>query len=270
VGRTLLATRLDGLVCGLAAAALLASVSLPLAVDATAGAPFWETATSLSYTVGDLVLLGVVVSAIALAGWRVNAVWILLGAAVLAWEAGDLFYLFEVSGRLGLVADALIATGAVGMAAAGYIDTGARAATSAEGPGLLVPVGAGAIALGVLSLGAPRDLNLAALLLAAAALALALVRMALALTENHRLLARSRVEAATDALTGLPNRRRLKVDLAAALDSDTPHVLVLLDLNGFKSYNDAFGHAAGDTVLARLGRALAESVEAGTAYRMGG
>ena len=36
VGHTLLATRLDGLVCGLAAAALLATVSLPLAVDATA------------------------------------------------------------------------------------------------------------------------------------------------------------------------------------------------------------------------------------------
>ena len=127
VGPTLLATRLDGLVCGLAAAALLATVSLPLAVDATAGAPFWETATSLSYTVCDLILLGAVVSAIALAGWRVNAMWILLGAAVLAWEAGDLMYLSPSTGRLGLVADALIATGAVGMAAAAFVDTGARA-----------------------------------------------------------------------------------------------------------------------------------------------
>jgi two-component system, cell cycle response regulator len=270
VGHTLLATRLDGLVCGLAAASLLASVSLPLAVGATAGAPFWETATSLSYTVCDLVLLGAVVSAVALAGWRVNAMWTLLGAAVLAWEAGDLMFLFAASDTLGLVADALIATGAVGIAAAGYFDTGARAPTRAEGPGLLVPVGAGAVALGVISVGAALDLNLAVLLLAAAALGLALVRMALALTENDRLLARSRVQAETDALTGLPNRRRLKVDLAAALDSDTPHALVLLDLNGFKSYNDAFGHAAGDTVLVRLGRALAESARTGKAYRMGG
>ena len=52
VGPTLLATRLDGMVSGLAVAALLASVSLPLALDATAGAPFWETATSLAYSVG--------------------------------------------------------------------------------------------------------------------------------------------------------------------------------------------------------------------------
>jgi diguanylate cyclase (GGDEF)-like protein len=270
VGHTLLATRLDGLVCGLAAAALLASVSLPLAIDATAGAPFWETATSLSYTVCDLILLGAVVSAVALAGWRLNPMWILLGAAVLAWEAGDLMYLFAATGRLGLVADALIATGAVGMAAAAYVDTGPRAATRADGPGLLVPVGAGAVALGVVSIGAALHLNLAVLLLAAGALALALVRMALALTENDRLLAHSRVQAATDALTGLPNRRRLKADLTAALESDTPHVLVLLDLNGFKSYNDAFGHAAGDTVLVRLGSALVEAAGAGKAYRMGG
>jgi diguanylate cyclase (GGDEF)-like protein len=106
--------------------------------------------------------------------------------------------------------------------------------------------------------------------LAAVALALVLVRMALALSENDRLLARSRVQAETDALTGLPNRRRLKVELAAALGSPAPHVLVLLDLNGFKSYNDAFGHAAGDAVLVRLGAALTDAAGAGTAYRMGG
>jgi diguanylate cyclase (GGDEF)-like protein len=270
VGRTLLATRLDGLVCGLAAAALLASVSLPLAIDSTAGAPFWETATSLAYTIGDLILLGAVVSAVALAGWRLDAMWLLLAGAVLAWEAGDLMYLFEVDGRAGLAADALIATGAVGFAAAGFFDRGTRAVEHRGNHGLLVPVVAGAIALGVLAVGAPLDLELAVLVLAAVALALVLVRMALALSENHRLLARSQVQAETDALTGLPNRRRLKADLAAALESEESHVLVLLDLNGFKSYNDAFGHAAGDAVLVRLGAALADASGAGTAYRMGG
>jgi diguanylate cyclase (GGDEF)-like protein len=270
VGRTLLATRLDGIVCGLAAAALLGSVSLPLALDATAGAPFWETATSLSYTVGDLILLGAVVSAVALAGWRLDAMWALLAGAVLAWEGGDLMYLFNVTGTLGLVADALIASGAVGMAAAGYFDRGGQPSPERAAHGLLVPVGAGALALGVLAIGVPLDLQPAALVLAAVALALVLVRMALALSENDRLLARSRVQAETDALTGLPNRRRLKAELTAALGSPTPHALVLLDLNGFKSYNDAFGHAAGDAVLVRLGAALAKAAGDGTAYRMGG
>jgi two-component system cell cycle response regulator len=270
VGKTLLATRLDGIVCGLAAAAVLASVSLPHAIDATAGAPFWTTATNLSYTVADLVLLGGVVSAVALAGWRVDRMWMLLAGAVLVWVLGDLMYLFEAAGTAGLVADALICTGAVGFAAAAFVDTGACACERDRGPGLLVPVGAGAVALGVLAVGTALDVTAAALALAVAALALVLVRMALALSENHRLLARSRVQAETDALTGLPNRRRLKADLEAALESGAPHVLVLLDLNGFKAYNDAFGHAAGDAVLQRLGAALAEAALPGTVYRMGG
>ena len=108
VGHTLLALRLDGVVSGLAAASLLASVSLPLAIDATAGAPFWETATGLAYTVGDLVLFGAVVSAVALSGWRIDRMWALLGGAVLAWEAADLMYLVGVTGPSGLVADALV------------------------------------------------------------------------------------------------------------------------------------------------------------------
>ena len=271
VGHTLLALRLDGVVSGLAAASLLASVSLPLAIDATAGAPFWETATSLAYTVGDLILLGAVVSAIALGGWRLDRMWVLLGGAVLAWEAADLMYLLGATGSAGLLADALVATGAVGMAAAGYVDSGAKASRAPIAHGMIVPVGSGAVALGVLALGAPLGLNAAALALAAAALALALVRMGLALRENDKLLGQSRVEATTDALTGLPNRRRLKPDLDAALDESSPRVLVLIDLNGFKSYNDAFGHAAGDTVLTRLGTSLAQTVDAtGVAYRMGG
>jgi diguanylate cyclase (GGDEF)-like protein len=271
VGRTLLALRLDGVVSGLAAASLLASVSLPLALDATAGAPFWETATSLAYTIGDLILLGAVVSAIALGGWRLDRMWMLLGGAVLAWEAADLMYLFGVTGTSGLVADALVATGAIGMAAAGYADSGERARGAPVAHGMLVPVGSATVALGVLALGAPLELNAAALALAAVALALALVRMGLALRENDKLLGESRVEAATDALTGLPNRRSLKTDLDTALEDGSPHVLVLIDLNGFKSYNDSFGHAAGDVVLTRLGRALAQAVRVGgAAYRMGG
>lgn len=80
--------------------------------------------------------------------------------------------------------------------------------------------------------------------------------------------------ASTDALTRLGNRRALIDDLLARLaesDGREELVLALFDLDGFKHYNDTFGHPAGDSLLARLGGRLLDAVDGpGTAYRMGG
>ncbi len=83
-----------------------------------------------------------------------------------------------------------------------------------------------------------------------------------------------RDQALTDPLTGLGNRRKLANDLGEQLADasiSAPLLLMLFDLDGFKAYNDTFGHVAGDALLARLGRKLAASVApAGSAYRLGG
>lgn len=80
--------------------------------------------------------------------------------------------------------------------------------------------------------------------------------------------------AATDALTGLGNRRALNADLVSAgkqLAPESTAILGLFDLDGFKQYNDTYGHPAGDALLARMGTKLAESVAGqGRAYRLGG
>ena len=131
VGHTLAATRLDGIVSGFAVASLLACFTMSTAIDSTAGAPFAEKLTNLAYPTADLVLLGAIVSAIVLAGWQIDRIWLLLGGAILAWEAADLIYMLGGSHQIGDIADALIATGATGMAAAVIIRPRSRCTSTA-------------------------------------------------------------------------------------------------------------------------------------------
>jgi diguanylate cyclase (GGDEF)-like protein len=81
-----------------------------------------------------------------------------------------------------------------------------------------------------------------------------------------------RHEASTDGLTGLGNRRKLRADFARMPEPgpESPLSLIMFDLNGFKGYNDTFGHPAGDALLARLGARLGAAVPGGEAYRLGG
>ncbi|WP_370328327.1 diguanylate cyclase domain-containing protein [Euzebya sp.] len=78
-------------------------------------------------------------------------------------------------------------------------------------------------------------------------------------------------QAGHDALTGLANRAHLHEALAADVAAGRPVVVHLIDLDGFKHINDGHGHAAGDHVLAVVGRRLAAAVRpADLACRYGG
>ena len=77
---------------------------------------------------------------------------------------------------------------------------------------------------------------------------------------NLRNLAIAEIRAATDGLTGLPNKRAvtdtLKRMFAQAATTRSPLALLLLDLDHFKQVNDQHGHPVGDQVLANVGAAL--------------
>ncbi|AOU97023.1 hypothetical protein BI364_02505 [Acidihalobacter yilgarnensis] len=82
-----------------------------------------------------------------------------------------------------------------------------------------------------------------------------------ALREAYRDLAHLSI---TDALTGLHNRRSLdevlNKETARARRSHIPLSLILLDIDHFKRYNDAFGHPAGDQALRQSARLITESI----------
>ena len=77
------------------------------------------------------------------------------------------------------------------------------------------------------------------------------------LEQHNRLL---RQAGALDSLTGLPNRLGLKTEMEKYISlcrrSTQPLAVIMLDLDGFKAYNDTLGHAAGDTLLQTVAAAL--------------
>jgi two-component system cell cycle response regulator len=113
------------------------------------------------------------------------------------------------------------------------------------------------------------ELGLVADVSAVALLAILVLRLGLATRDHGTSLERSQQEAHTDPLTGLANRRRLMLDLEDL--GERSAALAILDLDGFKSFNDTYGHVAGDGLLAYLGRKLdANRTSDGRAYRLGG
>jgi len=84
-------------------------------------------------------------------------------------------------------------------------------------------------------------------------------------------MGRLNLQAQTDPLTGLFNRRALDEALAVMDSRRQPFAVIALDIDHFKAINDSHGHDVGDEVLARLAGVLREcSREGDLAFRLGG
>ncbi len=102
-----------------------------------------------------------------------------------------------------------------------------------------------------------------------------LARQFVVLMENQSLLSEVTHEASRDSLTGLANRAQFLHGLEQAVvrrRQDGASIAVLcLDLDNFKSVNDALGHPAGDELLVRVAERLTTALgDTGTAARLGG
>ena len=169
-----------------------------------------------------------------------------------------------------IVETAVEATGA-----AGGVVVGARGETieagdpDAEGERLELPLNAGRVGFGTLTLVAPEfgdeEKMTAASLASQSAVALENARL-------HRIVER---QALVDGLTGLANRRQcetlLATELARAERFEDSLAVVMADLDDFKDVNDRHGHPAGDVVLREFADVLRETLrDADVAGRWGG
>jgi diguanylate cyclase (GGDEF)-like protein len=247
-----------------------------VALDHTEGEPL-AIATNLAYPLGDVVLFGLVAGVFWLAGRDAGLEWLVIGLAFLATGVADAVYLWTSAVgtyQEGSLIDVLWPLMGILLAVAAWVRPGRSRRIELEGrPLAATPVVCTLLALVVVVDDHFRHLNLFALVLAAATIGFVLVRTLMTFRENTSIAARIQVLSVTDPLTHLWNRRRLVTDLEAVFGSsvDDPHVLVLYDLNGFKRFNDLFGHPAGDALLARLAAKLTDVVDTGgMCYRLGG
>jgi diguanylate cyclase (GGDEF)-like protein/putative nucleotidyltransferase with HDIG domain len=267
---------LDSLIASLTACSLTTGIVLGVVWQSSTGS-FSAIATNIAYPAGDALLLSLVVGALALSGWRLDRAWLLVGGGLVLFSVGDSTYLFEVAKgtyRYGTWLDVSWLAAFVVIAGAACAPSARRRAMRLEGWGLVAaPVALGSICISLVLWDHFHRVNVVAVVTASLALVAVLGRLSITFGEYLRLLDRTRDESLTDALTGLRNRRALilALDDLCAGAAPPPHLLLLFDLDGFKAYNDSFGHNAGDAVLRRLGQRLRAAVgERGHAYRLGG
>lgn len=265
---------MDGLIAALGTGALGAALIFEFVADRAEGTAA-EVATTLAYPFGDVLLISLVVGVIAVTRWRPGRTWVLLlgGLAVMA-VADVAFTLqsYEASVPGGDWVEPIYLLSAVLLGAEAWQPEADRILPDARFDGwreMMVPgiVATAMISLVVIQYSNSQESPLTTILWATTMLAV-IGRLALSLRENTRLLEQVR----TDPLTGLGSQARLRMDLERRERlPGRPMTVFLLDLNGFKRYNDTFGHPAGDKMLGLLGRRLGVAVAAeATAYRLGG
>ncbi len=265
---------MDGLIAGLGTAALGAALVFEFVADHTSGTTI-EVATTLAYPLGDILLLALVVGVVGLTRWRPGRTWSLLLAGLAAMVVADVAYTLQSTGGslpggdwvepIYLLSAALLGAEAW-QPQADTIQGGARFDGWRE---LMVPAFFAAVMIALFAMQYFSHASGLTTVLWTATMIAVIARLGITVRENKRLLEQVR----TDQLTGLGNQGHMQVDLAArvAHAAEEPLTLLLLDLNGFKRYNDTFGHPAGDELLARLGEQLKLAVgDDGGAYRIGG
>jgi two-component system, cell cycle response regulator len=264
---------MDAAIAGLGTAALGAALVFEFVADRASGTTL-QVAVTLAYPLGDTLMLALVVGIVALTRWHPGRTWslVLLGLASLVF-ADMASTLQEASGsQPSEWIKPIYLLGAVFIGAEALHPRADSSRPTARFDGwreLIVPSVFAVVMVALFSLQQFSQTSALTTALWAATMLAVIARLAISVRENKRLLEQVR----TDPLTGLGNQAGMQVDLAnlCLAAAEEPGTLLLLDLNGFKRFNDTFGHPAGDAMLAQLGAQLNIAVaDHGSAYRIGG
>jgi len=267
---------MDGAIAALGTAALGAAFVFDFVAEKATGTTL-QTITTLAYPLGDIAMVAMVVGVFALTGWRPGRTWSLLLAGLSALVIADIAFTLQSTDATlpgGEWINPIYLIAAVCLSAAVWQPAEAAEITSPGGDDrrreIIVPAVFAGVMIGLFTMQYFSAASGLSTVLWAATMTAVIVRLAMSDKENKDLLEQVR----TDPLTGLSNRGRMQVDLEDACErasDEHPAMLYLFDLNGFKRYNDTFGHPAGDELLVQLGSALREAAgEDGVAYRIGG
>jgi diguanylate cyclase (GGDEF)-like protein len=280
IGSFPVARWLDAAIVGSAIAALAAALMLGPIVDASSEGSTLAVATNLAYPIADLTLLTLVATAAAFTGWRPGRSWAVLGAGLLLLGVSDGVYLLQAAKGTyveGTILDVGWPLGVLLLASAAWIEPGvAEPVRSRAARIIAIPTAAALVAICIQAAERFTTVPTAAAIISLLTLVAVVVRLVLSLRESQGEVRSSVRESRTDPLTGLPNRRALMLDLERAIrkppEVGALRLLALFDLDGFKLYNDTFGHLAGDALLERLGGRLERFTAPllGGAYRLGG
>jgi diguanylate cyclase (GGDEF)-like protein len=272
---------LDGAVGSLGATSVLAVLLSPVLASATVGSGSLAKAVAVAYPLFDLLPVAAVAGIAALGDGRMGSRWALLAAGLLVFAAADVVYGLQVTANtyvLGAPLDAGWTIGLVIMAM--WVDCAVwrerpprqktRPAIGAKA--LVVSSVATVSGLTVLLVGTRVPVSALAVTLAGVTLLAAAARSQLAFRRLARMADLRRLAAATDDLTGLPNRRALYAEGQARLvERRGRQALLMLDLDKFKEVNDSLGHRAGDQLLVQVGGRLGENLGDGDMLaRLGG
>jgi diguanylate cyclase (GGDEF)-like protein len=278
-GPRAISVRLDGLIAGLALAAFVSTYWFHQYIE-VGGRPL-VSEMNITNPILVTVLLVLLVAGLIPSHFRPNrpTVWLIVG--LISIGLGDFVALNQGATMSRFVHSLVMTSRPIGMcclaiAAWPRLDRRGESRERLDSPWSLnlIPVIFGTLSIAILANAVHRTTSRATTFMALGSLVLVILRMVLTQSEVRQLGSSHFVDARTDHVTGLSNRRDFLEGGESKLVSLRPDeqlAVVLVDLDGFKEVNDSLGHAQGDELLKIIGRRFDKKIgNRGPMARTGG